>query len=78
VNAFFLKHLLFGAKMPLHYLNQKNFSGQIQNCLALAISDILYNASNDGETNIHLVIPQGTITNRNAPIQPHQCSKIIL
>lgn len=78
VNAFFLKHLLFGAKMPLHYLNQKNFSGQIQTCLALAISDILYNASNDGQTNINLVIPQGTITNKNAPIQPHQCSKIVL
>ena len=46
--------------------------------MALAISDILYNASNDGQTNINLVIPQGTITNRNAPVQPHQCSKIIL
>ena len=26
VQAFFLKHLLFGAKMSLHYLKQKNFS----------------------------------------------------
>lgn len=59
VQGFFLKHLLYGAKMPLHYLEQKNFSNQMQNCLALAISDILYNASNDGETEISLVIPQG-------------------
>jgi hypothetical protein len=48
VQAFFLKHLLFGAKMPLHYLNQKNFTPTIQTCLALAISDILCNASGDG------------------------------
>ena len=27
VQAFFLKHMLYGAKMPLHYLNQKNFHG---------------------------------------------------
>ena len=26
VQAFFLKHLLYGAKMPLHYLHQKNFT----------------------------------------------------
>jgi hypothetical protein len=26
VQAFFLKHLLFGAKMSLHYLKQRNFS----------------------------------------------------
>ena len=71
VNAFFLKHLLFGNKMPIHYLDQKNFSGQIQNCLALAISDILYNSSNDSETNVTLVIPQGTVTSKNAPVLPH-------
>jgi hypothetical protein len=57
--------------MPIHYLDQKNFSGQIQNCLALAISDILYNSSNDSETNVTLVIPQGTVTSKNAPVLPH-------
>jgi hypothetical protein len=64
--------------MPLHYLNQKNFSGQVQTCLALALSDILYNASNDGETNIVLVVPQGNASNKNPPLLPHQCSKINL
>lgn len=29
VNAFFLKHLLYGYKMPLHYLDQKNFGTAI-------------------------------------------------
>ena len=29
VQAFFLKHLLFGAKMSLHYLDEKNFQNQI-------------------------------------------------
>lgn len=41
VQAFFLKHLLYGLKMPLHYLDQKKFTNQIQNCVVLAISDIL-------------------------------------
>jgi hypothetical protein len=57
--------------MPLHYLNQKNFSGQIQNCLALAITDILWNSSNDFETDVTLVIPQGTVTAKNVPVLPH-------
>ena len=57
VQAFFLKHLLFGAKMSLHYLDEKNFSNQIQNCLSLALADVLYNASNEGETQVSLVIP---------------------
>jgi len=48
VQAFFLKHLLYGAKMSLHYLDEKNFSTQIQICLALAVADVLYNSSNDG------------------------------
>lgn len=46
--------------------------------MALAISDILYNSSNDGETNIVLVIPQGNTSNRNPPLLPHQCSKVTL
>jgi ubiquitin carboxyl-terminal hydrolase MINDY-3/4 len=50
----------------------------MQNCLALAIADILYNASNDGETDITLVIPQGNVTSSHAPILPHQCCKIII
>lgn len=64
--------------MPLHYLNQKQFPAVFNICLALAISDILYNASNEGETNIVLVIPQGNISNRNPPVLPHQCSKVTL
>tara|TARA_B110000285_G_C15121329_1_gene617326 strand:+ start:1929 stop:2198 length:270 start_codon:yes stop_codon:yes gene_type:complete len=64
--------------MPLHYLNQKNFSGQIQNCLALAITDILCNSANDFETDVTLVIPQGTVSSKNAPVLPHQCSKIVV
>ena len=63
--------MLYGNKMPLHYLDQKNFSGQIQNCLALAITDILFNSSNDNETNVCLVIPQGNVTAKNAPLLPH-------
>ena len=43
--------------MSLHYLDEKNFQNQIQNCLSLAIADILFNASNDDETNVILVIP---------------------
>lgn len=78
VQAFFLKHLLFGAKMSLHYLDEKNFSNQIQNCLSLAISDILYNSSNDGETNVTLVIPTGTVSAANQPVLPHQCQKIVI
>ena len=46
--------------------------------MALALSDILYNASNEGETNINLVVPQGNTSNRNPPLLPHQCSKITL
>jgi len=78
VQAFFLKHLLYGAKMSLHYLDEKNFSTQIQICLALAVADVLYNSSNDGETDVTLVIPQGTVTSRNQPVLPHQCSKITI
>mmetsp|Transcript_8439 Transcript_8439/g.14145 ORF Transcript_8439/g.14145 Transcript_8439/m.14145 type:complete len:159 (+) Transcript_8439:1864-2340(+) len=62
VQAFFLKHLLYGAKMQLHYLDQKNFSNSVQNCLALAIAEVLCNASNWGETNVRLVIPQAAIS----------------
>lgn len=29
VQAYFLKHLLFGAKMSLPYLNQRNYSNQV-------------------------------------------------
>jgi len=34
--------------MQLHYLEERNFSNEIQNCLALAIADILTNASGRG------------------------------
>lgn len=78
VQAFFLKHLIFGAKMSLHYLDEKNFTNTVQNCLALAISDILYNASNDGETKVTLVIPNQTATSNSPVIQPHQCQKIVI
>jgi hypothetical protein len=57
--------------MPLHYLHQKNFTNQIQNCLALALSDILYNSSNDGETDVVLVTPQGQATSKQQPLLPH-------
>ena len=50
----------------------------MQNCLALAISDILFNSSNEGETDIILVVPQGNLTSSQAPALPHQCSKIIV
>ena len=46
--------------------------------MALAISDILFNSSGDGNK-IVLVVPQGgTLTSKNPCIQPHQCSKIEL
>lgn len=68
VQGFFLKHLLFGAKMSLQYLNQKNFSGTVQNCLALAISDILYNCTNEGQTDVVIVVPMQSISNKNPPV----------
>lgn len=66
--------------MKLEYLNlaNKNFSGTIQNCLALAISDVLWNSSNEGETDIVMCVPQSNVTNRNQPVLPHQCTKITL
>ena len=75
VQAFFLKHLLYGAKMSLPYLSQRNMSNQVHICLILALADILINASNEGETTVTLVIPNGQVT-RKQPIQPQQCQKI--
>jgi hypothetical protein len=44
----------------------------MQNCLAIALADILCNSSNEGETNTCLVIPaQGVATQKNAPLLPH-------
>lgn len=64
--------------MQLPYLKQKNFTNEIQNCLALAIADILSNASNKGELPVSLVIPQNPVTSKQQVIQPHQCIKIVL
>ena len=45
--------------------------------MALALADILSNASNDSETDVTLVIPTaGQVTATAPPILPHLCQKI--
>lgn len=48
--------------------------------MSLAIADILFNASNEGETDVTLVIPTdmmgGEDISQQQPILPHYCKKI--
>ena len=63
--------------MALPYLAQRANFPQMQICLALALADILANASADGATDICLVLPAGTARS-SKPLQPQQCVKLTI
>jgi Domain of unknown function (DUF4205) len=62
--------------MRLHYLEEKNFTNTVQNCLALALAEIIMNASNGGK--MCLVIPRNQTNSSSPALQPRNCSKIVV